>query len=927
MKKIIKISVLVFVLLLVTIVALPFVFQGKIEEAVKTAVNENINADVEWTDYGLSLFRSFPDMTISLDSLTVIGKGDFEGVELVSIPRLDISLDIISLFGDSAKINSFSLKNPYINVIVAEDGLANYDIAIPSEEIAEEASSEVSSFRLALDSYKIENGTISYLDNSGNMMVYLENLNHSGTGDFTSSIINLKTKTTADEFDFIFDNIAYINKATTDINLNLLMDLDKMRFDIEGNEIFLNELKLVADGFLEMPSSDIVMDIKYKAPETNITQLISLIPAEYRGDLAGVNAKGTLALDGFVTGTMTETELPAIGLDIQIKEGFLQYPGLPESINDIVLSALFSLPQGNNLDEMKVDISQLKMNIAGNPIDVRMLFTNPFTSQYIDAGLKANLDFDKLSKAFPIDETKLNGELNADVVLKGSVLDLTNQNFDDFYANGLIDVIGMNVDASNTYKMDIENAHFDITPARIKMGAFKGKIGESDFDATGKIDNFLAYAFNDEKLRGTFEFRSNTMNMADFMTSEESTEDASGDAVEDTYVAIPENLDFDLTGDIKKLIYDGTEMTNVTGLIGVDDGTAALQNVKVNYLEGSVILDGKYTTKDREKPLLDISYNLKNLDIAKTSKSFDMISQLAPIAKYCSGKFGSEMSFTIELGKDMFPLLETLSAKGNVSTDAVEIEQFQPLNEIAAKLKIGELAKQSIDNVKMNFSVDNGKVTVNPYEIKLDGMKTTISGWTSFSSEMDYVVEIDVPFSKLPQSGTEFANDLLSKVNLLGSNFGANEIIPVKIRVTGTMLNPKIDLSKLGSSLVQNAKEEIKEEVKELVQEKVEEVKEDAKAKAKEEADKLMVTATAQAEKVRAEGIQLADKGKEEAYKAAQRIQDAAKKPWEKVAAKLAADKAKKKADEVHVKALANVRTKADKIISDAQKRADGLLD
>ena len=108
MKKIIKISVLVFVLLLVTIVALPFVFQGKIEEAVKTAVNENINADVEWTDYGLSLFRSFPDMTISLDSLSVIGKGEFEGVELVSIPRLNISLDIISLETFSEPWGNFS---------------------------------------------------------------------------------------------------------------------------------------------------------------------------------------------------------------------------------------------------------------------------------------------------------------------------------------------------------------------------------------------------------------------------------------------------------------------------------------------------------------------------------------------------------------------------------------------------------------------------------------------------------------------------------------------------------------------------------------------------------------------------------------------------------------------------------------------------
>lgn len=927
MKKIIKITFIIVLLLLVAIAALPFVFQGKIEEAVKTAVNENVNANVEWTDYGLSLFKSFPDMTISLDSLSISGKGEFEGVELADIPRLDISLDIMSIFGDSAKINSFSLKDPYINVVVTDEGLANYDIAISSKEIAEVESSESSSFRLSLDSYEIENGTISYLDNPGHMMVYIENLNHEGTGDFTSSIINLKTNTTADEFDFIFEDIAYINKATVDLDLDLLMDLNKMRFEIEGNELFLNDLKLVANGFVEMPTSDIEMDIKYKAPDTNITQLLSMVPAEYRGDLAGVNAKGALVLDGFVTGTMTETELPAIGLDIQIKEGFLQYPDLPESINDIVLSALFSIPQGNNLDELKVDISELKMIVAGNPIDARMLFTNPFTSQYIDAALKADLDFDKLSKAFPIDGTKLNGKLNADVLLKGSVLDLTNQNFDNFYANGIIDVNGMNVDASDTYKINIENAHFDITSACIKMDAFKGKIGESDFDATGKIDNFLAYAFNNEKLKGAFDFKSNTMNMADFITAEEPSEEVSGEALEEAYVDIPENLYFDLTADIKKLIYDGAEMTNVSGLIGVDDGTAAVQNVHLNYLEGSIILDGEYITKDRETPLLDVSYNLKNLDIETTSKSFELISQLAPIAKYCSGKFGSKMSFSTELGKDMFPVLETLSAAGNVTTDAVSVENFKPLNEIAAELKIDRLAKQTIENVKMNFSAENGKVTVKPYEIKLDGMKTVISGWTSFSLEIHYVVDIDVPFSKLPKSGTEFANDLLGKLNQLGTNFSSNEIIPVKIRVTGTMINPKIDLSKVGASLIQNAKEEIKEEVKALVEDKVEEVKEDAKAKAKAEADKIMAAATEQAEKVREEGIKLADKGKVEAYKAAQKIQDSARKPWEKVAAKLAADKTKKKADEAHVKAIATANSKADEIISAAQKRADGLLD
>ena len=65
-----------------------------------------------------------------------------------------------------------------------------------------------------------------------------------------------------------------------------------------------------------------------------------------------------------------------------------------------------------------------------------------------------------------------------------------------------------------------------------------------------------------------------------------------------------------------------------------------------------------------------------------------------------------------------------------------------------------------------------------------------------------------------------------------------------------------------------------------------------------------MASATEQANKVRSEGIKLADKGKEEAYKAAQQLEDAAKKPWEKVGAKLAADKARKKADEAHEKAV-----------------------
>jgi len=926
MKKIIKIVGITFLLLLITLIALPFVFKDKIEVLVKEAVNENVNAEVNWSEYGLSLFKSFPDMTVTLDSLSIKGKEVFQGVTLADVAEIDVNLDVMSLFGDSATINSISLKKPLINIIVNEEGKANYDIALPSETTSSADESASSSFKLALNEYSIEEGTLNYIDNSSVMIIYLENFNHTGQGDFTESVFKLETETEADELDFVFDGVPYINKVKADLDVNLLMDLEKMRFEIEGNELLLNDLKLVAEGFIEMPDDNIDMDIQYAAPETNIKQLVSMIPEEFTGDISAVSAKGELKLNGYVTGRYNENQLPAIGLDLNVLNGFLQYPDLPESINNILLAASLIMPEGNNMDDMEINISELKMNIAGNPLDAKMFFTAPFTKQYIDAALKTNIDLAKISQAFPMDETTLNGLINADVVFKGNAVDVVNQNFSSFFAQGLVDVKNMEVDASDTYKMKIEKAHFDVTPALINLTEFTGKIGESDLEASGDISNFLGYALNGDKLKGDFNLRSNSINMADFMTTDDVEGEVESEEME-YYVDVPENIEFNLDTDIKKLIYDGTELTNINGAVNVNDGTAALQDVSLNFLGGSILLDGSYSTKDRLKPLLEASYDLANLDIQKVTESFEIISTLAPIAEYCQGKFGSEMSFSSELGKDMFPLYESISANGDVTTNSVQVEKFKPLNEIAEKLNINKLAKQTVNNVNVNFSVEDGKVSVQPYEVKLDGMTTTISGSMGFDQSLDYLVNMDVPFSKLPQQGTDLANDLLSKVNQLGTNFSSGQIIPVTIKITGTMTSPKLSLSGVGTGMVTDIKEEIKEQVTNLVHEKVDEVKEDVSVKLKAEADKLIAEANTQAENVRTEGIKLADKGKEEAYKAAQAIEDEAKKPWEKVAAKLAADKARKKADEIHAKAVLKTNEKADKIISDAQNKADALLE
>ena len=90
MKKALKISAITIGLLLLIIIALPFVFKGKIQKTVQSEINKNLNAVVTFDGVGLSLIRHFPDLTVKVNNLIVKGTGDFDKDTLASIPALSL---------------------------------------------------------------------------------------------------------------------------------------------------------------------------------------------------------------------------------------------------------------------------------------------------------------------------------------------------------------------------------------------------------------------------------------------------------------------------------------------------------------------------------------------------------------------------------------------------------------------------------------------------------------------------------------------------------------------------------------------------------------------------------------------------------------------------------------------------------------------
>ena len=78
-KKILKWLGILLLLLIIFIIAAPFIFKGKIISFVKEEVNKTLNAKVDFGDFDLTLLSSFPNFSLSIDKVSVANIGEFEG--------------------------------------------------------------------------------------------------------------------------------------------------------------------------------------------------------------------------------------------------------------------------------------------------------------------------------------------------------------------------------------------------------------------------------------------------------------------------------------------------------------------------------------------------------------------------------------------------------------------------------------------------------------------------------------------------------------------------------------------------------------------------------------------------------------------------------------------------------------------------------
>ena len=944
LKKILKWTGITFLLLIIALILIPIFFKDQIKQMVIDEVNKSLTAELSLEDFDLTFISTFPNMTIQLQNAKLTGLNDFKGVALADIKEFTAHVGFWSVVsGDQVEIDEIHIDSPTFDVRVLENGMANYDIVKPDSVKTEVEIEEPSSFKLSLKEYSITNATIKYDDRSLNMYAEIDSLYHYGTGDLTADIIDFKTTTKMDKLSYKMDGIDYLTEVETNAEVNLLMEFTEKssKFTLKENSLKLNEIAVSFDGYYEMFEGYDDMDIKLNASKATFKQFLSLIPTFYHSGYEGMISKGDLALNGFVKGKMDAKNMPGWDFGLKISDASINYPDLPGKISNIQVDAGSKFVGGENLDLMTVDIPKFHANMGKNTIDANLFMKRIMTDPYLQSKIQAKVDMATLKDFVPMAEGEsYNGKLDIDVNIKGQMSDLEKGDFERFTAEGtalISDMKYASADLPNS--VDIKKLKLSFAPQDLTLNELDAKMGKSDFRMDGKVDNYFGYMLRDEVLKGNFNFSSNNLDLDELMgpaTAETATtETEAAPSGTEEPLLIPGNIDFNLNSNLKNVRYNGIDIKNITGSVKMKDEIATLDNLKMDAMGGSIGLRGNYNTQNHATPKLDFGYNLNEIDINKLANTFLTVGKLAPIAKYAQGKISSNFDMKTDLTAGFEPILSSLSSVGDLKSKLISVTGIKTLEKIESVTKLNNISNQSLKDFATKFKVDDGKVTLSPFGLKLGKIDTKISGYTTLDQKMNYDFNMNVPKDQIPASMIKEVEAAMSKLNALVPKLNVGKLpdfIPVKVNASGDPKNPKITtdfkeaiLKATGDfkdNLIDGIKETVKDTIKGLVNDKLNDGKEEL-AKQKQ---KILDDAQIQADKVKAEAKKAADAIRSEADKQGQAlIKEAGSNPIKKKLAEEAAKKLNREADEKAAKVVAEGDKKADAIMDAARAKADKI--
>jgi len=349
---------------------------------------------------------------------------------------------------------------------------------------------------------------------------------------------------------------------------------------------------------------------------------------------------------------------------------------------------------------------------------------------------------------------------NTAVVNKISTdLDISNDNtqkdiFLQWIVKGYVDINQCLVTMPEfTHKIEIPSVKMDFDPETFSIKESSMKIGKSDFQLTGNLNNVLSYFRGDSILRGKFNFVSDKTDVAQLMsltsglgtydsTSVNVQENTSVDTVSTGPYMVPRKVDVILNADVKLATLGVDSATNIRGAVQVNDGILLLDGLTFDTPAARMQLTAMYRTPRKNHLFLGFDYHMLDVEISELLTMIPDIDTLMPMLRSFGGRGEFHIAAETYLDSLYNVKKSTLRGASSIKGNNLVLMDGETFSEIAKKLRFNKRTENKVDSLSAEFTFFRNEIDIYPFLIVMDKYKAVIAGRHNFDMTFDYHVSV-----------------------------------------------------------------------------------------------------------------------------------------------------------------------------------------
>ncbi len=527
MRKGFKIFLYIIGALIMVLLLVPVLFKDKVSGLVRTEINQRIHGRFDFSKAGLSLIRSFPDLSLSVHDLAVSGADTFAQTRFFEAKAVHVSIDFFKLLRhglNGIQLKKIHLEDPVLNLVSTPSGTFNYNDLFQST--SDDSTRSESELEIQLKSIKIDQGAFNYSDSSSQLFVSFNHLNHQSSGNYSGaggSMLSLDHKNDFDSLTLRFGEIEYLSHLKGLWNGKLSANLDSSTYTLSEDRFKLNELQFDLKMFLHVLEDKTRMDIQIKTPQNDIRQLVSVIPGAYQKHFDKITTSGEFSLEGSLKGNYSSSgSRPEMDIMAAINQGMVKYGHLPYPVENINLD-LRAQSMDTLFNSILIQLPKFSFSIRGNPLEGHLTVDHQKSGNQVQGLCRGNMELGDFQQALPLDSMTLAGNLNLDIQFDFNDQALRNKDFEKLKLTGSADAQKLDIRYYSYPRFKTNKLIATLHQKNVQVRFMEVGFGQSDLDGNATIVHPLAWFSKHRSLTEVqIQSSSNLLNFNELITTESS---------------------------------------------------------------------------------------------------------------------------------------------------------------------------------------------------------------------------------------------------------------------------------------------------------------------------------------------------------------------------------------------------------------------